>query len=527
MQSREPENQLNTYDQVPYPSYPLPQTHPRHLETIATLLGLEPPSSNTCRVLELGCGNGGNLVPMACSSSHCRFVGIDSSAKQIEIGKRQIERLELTNIELIHQSIEDIDVSFGQFDYILCHGVFSWVSPSVQSDILHLVRDRLVENGVGFISFNTYPGWHQRGVIRKMMRYHVDRFQDEEPSARIGRARGLLEFLTRATPAQQTSYGMLLRENLEQLSRLPDAYLFHEHLEEFNEPIWFLDFCEMLAPVGLRYLADADFSTMMANFGFNAEARQELNLIAPNLLEKEQYLDFLRNRLFRQTLICHDSQRPSYAVGAKQVFKMHIGSRLKSSTATVDFSNPLPQEFTTGSGMSVETTQQIFKAALVVLQGVWPGTIHFDDLLNQAARLLQSSGHSQDMSDAGFTLASSLLTTYSSTSQSLLEFVCNPPIFARQATSTPVACKLTMIQAEHEHLVSNRRHESVMLSDLERSVIKLLDGKRSVDEVTDLVRSELLGESSLSEAHQSVAECIARLARCALLVKGTAMKFAI
>ena len=84
-----------------------------------------------------------------------------------------------------------------------------------------------------------------------------------------------------------------------------------------------------------------------------------------------------------------------------------------------------------------------------------------------------------------------------------------------------------MIQAEHEHLVSNRRHESVMLSDLERSVIKLLDGKRSVDEVTDLVRSELLGESSLSEAHQSVAECIARLARCALLVKGTAMKFAI
>ncbi|HUP82345.1 MAG TPA: class I SAM-dependent methyltransferase, partial [Pirellula sp.] len=389
---------MNTYDQVAYPSYPLPQTHPRHLETIATLLGLEPPSSNACRVLELGCGNGGNLIPMGCSSSNCRFIGIDSSAKQIEIGKRQIELLELTNVELIHRSIEEIDPTFGQFDYILCHGVFSWVSPSVQSDILRLVRDRLVKNGIGFISFNTYPGWHQRGVIRNMMRYHVGRFPDEEPSQRIGRARGLLEFLTRATPAQQTSYGMLLRENLEQLSRLPDAYLFHEHLEEFNEPIWFLDFCEMLAPVGLRYLADADFSTMMANFGFNTEARQELDTIAPNLLEKEQYLDFLRNRLFRQTLVCHDSQRPNYSVRAKQVFKMHIGSRLKPTSATVDFSNQSPQEFTTGSGMSVETIQPIFKAALVVLQNVWPCTILFDDLLYQATELLQSTDYSQDLS---------------------------------------------------------------------------------------------------------------------------------
>jgi len=517
MQSRETENQLNTYDQVPYPSYPLPQTHPRHLETIATLLGLEPPSSNNCRVLELGCGNGGNLIPMASSSSKCRLIGIDSSAKQIEIGKRRIELVELTNIELIHRSIEEIDDAFGQFDYILCHGVFSWVSQSVQSDILHLVRDRLVENGVGFISFNTYPGWHQRGVIRKMMRYHVERFPDEEPSERIGRARGLLEFLTRATPAQQTSYGMLLRENLEQLRRLPDAYLFHEHLEEFNEPLWFLDFCEMLAPVGLRYLADADFSTMMANFGFSTEARQELDTIAPNLLEKEQYLDFLRNRLFRQTLVCHDSQRPSYSVRAKQVFKMHIGSRLKPTSETVDFSNQIPQEFTTGSGMSVETKQPIFKAALVVLQNVWPSMIHFDDLLHQATELLQSSNDSQDLSEACSNLASSLLTTYSSTSQSLIEFACNPPIFAGKVSIIPIASKLTRIQAEHDNLVSNRRHESVMLTDLERLVVRLLDGNRSVDEVTDIVRKELLNDSSLSDAHQSVSECIVRLARCALL----------
>ncbi len=241
---------MSTYDEVPYPTYALPQTHPRHLATIATLLGLAPPDANHCRILELGCGNGGNIIPMAYASPECECVGIDYSQKAIEAGRQQIKALQLPNISLLQCSLEQLDDDLGTFDYILCHGVYSWVSPDLQQAILHIFRQHLQPNGIGFVSYNTYPGWHQRGVIRKMMNHHVQRFPDESPTQRIHRARQLLDFLVRAVPAQQSAYALSLRENLELLSNLPDAYLFHEYLEEFNEPTWFLEFCESLGKPG-------------------------------------------------------------------------------------------------------------------------------------------------------------------------------------------------------------------------------------------------------------------------------------
>ena len=124
------------YDEVPYPSHPYPNSHPDHLATVATLLGLNPPASNRCRVLELGCASGGNLIPMALTSPDSRFVGVDLSREQIAEGQKTVEALGLTNIELRHLSILDLDDSFGSFDYIVCHGVYSWVPDNVQDRIL-------------------------------------------------------------------------------------------------------------------------------------------------------------------------------------------------------------------------------------------------------------------------------------------------------------------------------------------------------------------------------------------------------
>ena len=150
------------YDEVPYPSYPLPQSHPDHLATLATLLGLSPPTTERCRVLELGCASGGNLIPMALTSPDSRFVGIDLSREQIAEGQKTVEALGLTNIELRHLSILDVDDSFGPFDYIVCHGVYSWVPENVQDRILAICARNLVPEGIGYVSYNTYPGWHMQ-----------------------------------------------------------------------------------------------------------------------------------------------------------------------------------------------------------------------------------------------------------------------------------------------------------------------------------------------------------------------------
>ena len=113
---------LNSYDEVPYPSFPYSQSHPDHLATIATLFRLDPPV-RPYRVLELGCAAGGNLIPMAIEKPDCEFVGVDYSTRQIDGGLSVVEELQIENLRLKAASILEIDESYGMFDYILCHGV--------------------------------------------------------------------------------------------------------------------------------------------------------------------------------------------------------------------------------------------------------------------------------------------------------------------------------------------------------------------------------------------------------------------
>jgi tRNA G46 methylase TrmB len=106
----------NSYDEVPYDSKPFVQTHPDRLATLALLFGLSPPPITHCRVLELGCASGGNLIPMACTLFESEFVGVDLSGREIEMGRETVRALGLNNIVLKHASILDIDEGWGLFD---------------------------------------------------------------------------------------------------------------------------------------------------------------------------------------------------------------------------------------------------------------------------------------------------------------------------------------------------------------------------------------------------------------------------
>src|SRR5262249_29794315 len=159
-------------DEVPYESHPFAQTHPDRLCAVATILGTRPPPVGRGRVLEIGCASGGNLIPMAVALPEGKFVGVDLSGVEVSQGQKVIQTLKLPNIELRQQNILDVAPEDGRFDYIICHGIFSWVTRPVQDKILQICRQNLVPNGVAYVSYNTYPGWHMRGMIRDMMVYH-------------------------------------------------------------------------------------------------------------------------------------------------------------------------------------------------------------------------------------------------------------------------------------------------------------------------------------------------------------------
>src|SRR5215472_8789271 len=174
----------NPYDLVPYESYPFPRSHIRHLHAIGRLFALTPPAPDGCRVLELGGASGGNLIPVAIDHPGSHFLGIDLSARQIEAGQRQIADLGLKNIELRTGSIVDIDAGIGAFDYIIAHGVFSWVPPAVREKLLAVCRDCLAPQGIALVSHNTLPGWSPWQSLRETIRHHSRHITDPLETAR-------------------------------------------------------------------------------------------------------------------------------------------------------------------------------------------------------------------------------------------------------------------------------------------------------------------------------------------------------
>jgi len=179
------------HEEMPYESHPFRQTHPDRLATLSVLLGLEPPPLPSCRVLELGCASGGNLLPLAVAYPHAQFAGVDVSAVQIAQGQAAVDACGLGNVRLLTRSVTDIDERLGKFDYIIAHDLYSWVPNNVQDAILNVCSRNLTEQGVAYVSYNTLPGWRVRGRRRGGTPCNRARSSDAGARLQLPRVRGV------------------------------------------------------------------------------------------------------------------------------------------------------------------------------------------------------------------------------------------------------------------------------------------------------------------------------------------------
>lgn len=527
----------NSYDEVPYESHPFAQTHPSRLFTVGTLFGMRPTPVQRCRVLELGCAAGGNLIPMGEYLPDSEFVGVDLSARQIEDGQDQVKKLGLKNVTLKHASILDVNESYGMFDYVICHGVFSWVPAVVQDKILDIISKQMSPNGIAYISYNTFPGWHMRGMIRDMMRYHSSRFTT--PQLRTQQARALLDFLAQSVRQDNSAYSILLKQELETLRHQADHYLYHEHLEEVNEPLYFHVFAERAKVKGLKYLGEARIGTMVTG-NFGPEIEKTLRILATDQIQAEQYMDFLRNRMFRESLLCQDRVQPNWAVNPECLRVLHVASAAKPVGADgqpltqVDVKTEENISYRSQSGMSMATTRPLLKATMTVLGNAYPGTVPFDVLRKQARELVGGA----DPTDAKViaedtqTLAIGLLNCYMGSD--LVELHGMPINFTRVPGEKPAVLPLARIQADRGPTVTNRRHEVVRLNDLDKHLVPLLDGTNDraaiVDKLTAVAQTGALNvqkdgltiydPKEIKQALSSVIDqALSNVARMAILVQ--------
>ncbi|HET6882322.1 MAG TPA: class I SAM-dependent methyltransferase [Pirellulales bacterium] len=472
---------------MPYSVNAFPQTRPERLAAVAALFGLEAPRPRRCHVLELACASGGNLIPLALTSADSTFVGIDLSGRQIADGQAVVRELKLGNVELKAMSILDVGDDFGTFDYILAHGVYSWVPAEVQDKILDICRKNLSANGVAYVSYNTYPGWHARGAIREMLCYHTDRFS--EPSERITEARKLLNFLAQSVQQGDGGYATLLCRELAVLAQTPDSYLLHEHLEEYNEPLYFHQFAERAAAKGLQYLAEAHVGAMIAS-RFGAEAEQTLRQISPGLLHMEQYMDFLRNRMFRQTLLCHDALALDHVLRHDAVKHFYVAAAVKPVSANPNFAFGQQEEFRGRAGATLVTHDPLLKATMGILSKFWPLPVCFTELL--AAARTQLGDRAPDAAEAADSLAVRLLNCHTS---GLVEFTLTRPAFRIDVTEFPVASPYARLRARDGGNVINLRLETVPMGTPSRLVLEHLDGTHDHDFLSRLVAGWLEKES--------------------------------
>lgn len=105
------------------------------------------------KVLEIGCGVGGNLLPFV--ERGCRVTGVDLGKERIAQAARLLDPARYPGVELIAADIFTVAHLKGSFDLILVHDVIEHIPDKVR--FFELIKEFLRPGGIIFLGF---PAWH-------------------------------------------------------------------------------------------------------------------------------------------------------------------------------------------------------------------------------------------------------------------------------------------------------------------------------------------------------------------------------
>ncbi|HUR85051.1 MAG TPA: class I SAM-dependent methyltransferase [Solirubrobacteraceae bacterium] len=473
------------YDAVPYPGLAFAQTHPDRLATLGALFGLDAAPPAACRLLEIGCGDGGNLLPMAVALPQSTFVGIDSSADAIARARVDAQELGLRNVAFEEVTIEAYETAAGSFDYAVAHGVFSWVPEDVREALLALTARVLADHGIAYVSYNALPGARVAQTLRELLALKLEGIED--PARRIAEARRLLTLLS--GPDGRAGLGAeatVLRDR-------PDALLFHDVLAPINQPFFFSEFARRAAAHELQYLAEANFWEMQAGM-LSEELRLELST-EPDVVRQEQLLDYVKVRRFRQTLVCPATAKLDRTLRLERIAQFAVSAPVRAIVE--DPAVPERVTFHAPGGSRLTTEHEVVVAVLRAAGEHWPGAVRVADVLGP-----------DPSPDAVQTVCEALLRCFAA---NLVGLHVQPPQPHTTAGERPRAGALARLQARRQTDIANLRHATVPVEDeLDRRLLALLDGTRD--------RAALLAELGPDVDAERLEASLALFARSSLLV---------
>jgi SAM-dependent methyltransferase len=476
---------VDSYDRVPYTNHAFAESHPDRLRVVARLSGWNPPTLTRARVLEIGCGRGGNLLAMALSLPDATFVGVERSERQATEARSLAERLGVTNVTIRATGFDRLAEPDGSFDFVLAHGVCSWIPPDDRPKLLRGIGRWLAPEGVGYVSFNVLPGWYERMAARDWLRFAAG-------SDAIGAhesAVASLRWLRASVSVELSSYKDQLARVEARLLETSPEYALYEYLEQDNHPQSILDFIAEANAAGLTYLGDA-IPSVVAVETLPEPSQALAKTLDPG--RAQQLVDFVRCTSFRRALLVRSDTsaakgwRWPACLDPEAVRSLRVASRLRTSEDEGVF---------TGPGASVQVTSPIARSALRKLAEAAPRALPFAQLAAGAP------------SAASAELASEITDLWVSLDG--IDLHDHDPPFAPTPSERSRACPLARWQVVRGEPITNRWHQEVVLPEpAVRAVLARADGTRTISELA----------ADIQSSEEIVGACLDLLARSALLV---------
>lgn len=475
---------MNEYDSIPYRGLPIAAAHPWRLAWTSFVYGGPRPELAHTRVLEIGCGDGATLLPLAAHQPTWRVHGIDAAPAAIAFARTGVATSRLDNATFACADLAEVDVETAAWDIVIAHGVYSWIDAERRLALRRLVRRVLAPNGLAYISFNALPGWSVRGRVRDILRRGA-----EKP----------LDVLDRVLPNVGTdAWGRLLASELQRAQAARDDYLAHEYLAATNDAFWLGDFVRDAATDGLRWLGDAQFDL--------PEGRPYEQLratLAVDGVRGAELADLIGYRQLHCAVLARDDAPCESNPDDAGLVETAIIAGVVAPTRQPFVLDAAAEELMqSAGGVAIHVRDPLAKASLLELARIYPDGLTRLELLERARRVVRGYGIHLN-AEADRTVTEGVVRLWRA---GALELRLHQPQVAVAAMDRPLVSAFTRYEASVRPAISSRLGVVLPIDAEDESIISKMEGARTKHELC-----EIGGE-------QKVGELLALLARWGVLV---------
>jgi SAM-dependent methyltransferase len=479
----------SAYDSIPYLGVAVPLASPLHLSLCS--LAARGPSPPLCgfRLAELGCGDGTSLIPLAFYHPGATFVGIDNSCAQLDSARSFRECLSLQNVHLVRRDVRDLEPSdFAPCDYVIAHGLYSWVSEDTRDVMLEFCQRALSPSGLAYISYNAQPGWATRRLVREtLLRARSVREAPIEQKAyrAIEDAARLLEDLH----SRDYASAILLAEELERVRNAKPGYVFHEYLAEVNDGFWLGQFVERARRHGLDYVCDAQFGRWEGHVP--DELKSKLAARGLDAIEQEETADLLCHRYFRASILCRADAPRSPVSRRDLVEQVYLATSLTAKSDPFDLTHGAVERFRGAGGIEVTIGASVTKAAVLLMAAQWPAGSKLEQLCEKSTELLAEHGF-ETPADPRSQLIDDLIPLFEA---GQVDFHLREPSFGTEIRDYPRVHALARFEAAHRDSLTTPYHVPLAFDPQTLALVRTLDGSRSLSQLQHVFGDKLVAQA--------------------------------